>query len=174
MALFKKSISEELSNKLHGLVDDYAENVIDYISISEKIEDREELAEELVSGATASVIAALPIGMWLGSVYLDSLTGGATIGALVPASLGLGAGLISYFNRRDTQQLAISDELDKSLQSKHNAVFGKEFLEKLSEFNLEDAFNEIKEVVDNSIKNPPKFQENIGNEVRSILNKNKI
>lgn len=174
MALFKQSISEELSNKLHGLVDDYTENLTDYVSIAEKIEDREEIAEELLSGAAASIIAAIPIGMWIGSAYLDNLTGGATIGALVPASLGLGSGLISYLNRRDTQQLAISDALDKSLQSKHNEVIGKDFLEKLSEFNLDDAFKEIKAVVDESIKNPPKFQENIGNEVRSILNKNKI
>jgi len=174
MALFKQSISEELSNELHGLVDDYTENLINYVSIAEKIEDREEVAEELLSGAAASIIAAIPIGMWIGSAYLDSLTGGATIGAIIPAGLGLGSGLISYLNRKDTQQLAISDSLDKSLQSKHNEVVGKDFLEKLSEFNLDDAFKEIKAVVDESIKNPPKFQEDVGNEVREVLKKNKL
>jgi len=174
MTLFKISIAEQLSAELHGLVDDYAENLSNYISISEKVEDREEIAEGLLSGAAMSVIAALPVGMWIGSSYLDSMVGGATIGAILPTGLGLGAGLISYLNHRDSHKLYLDSDLDKPMQSQHNAVAGKDFLDKLSELNIGEAFNDVKAVVDESIKNPPKYQEDVGAQVRTALSKHKL
>lgn len=174
MALFKISIAEQLSAELHGLVDDYTENLANYIPISERVEDREELAEGLLSGAALSVVSAIPIGMWIGSSYLDSMISGGTIGAILPTSLGLGAGLISYLNHRDTKNLSLNSELDKPMQSNYNKIVGKEFLEKLSDFNIGDAFDDVKAVVDESIKNPPKFQETIGDDVRKALSKHKL
>jgi hypothetical protein len=174
MALFKRNISEELSAELHGLVDDYTENLLDYEFISEKIERREDLSEGLLFSAGLTLATALPVGMMLGSAYMDNITSGGAIGAILPMGLGLGAGLISYLNHKDNKELTINQELDKPMQSKHNEKAGQEFLQQLSEFDVGEAFNDIKEIVDASVKNPPKFQENIGMEVRNVLIKNKM
>lgn len=174
MALFKKHISEELSAELHSLVDDYTDNLLDYEFIREKIERREDLNEDLVLAAKLSLVAAIPAGMMMGSAYMDNITSGGAIGAILPMGLSLGAGLVSYLNRKDNKELAINQELDKPMQSKHNERFGEEFLDKIVVLDIGQAFNDIKAIVDESIKNPPKFQENIGIDIRNTLIKNKL
>lgn len=174
MALFKTHISEELSAELHSLVDDYTDNLLDYEFISEKIERREELNEDLVLAAKLTLVAAIPTGMMLGSAYMDNITSGGAIGAILPMGLSLGAGLVSYLNRKDNKELSINQELDKPMQSKHNEIAGQEFLDQISGLEIGEAFNDIKAIVDESIKNPPKFQENIGINVRNVLIKNKM
>lgn len=174
MSLFKQSIADELSAEIHGLVDDYTEQLMDYEFISEKIENREELKESLVFSAGLTLIGAIPAGMMLGSAYMSNLVGGGAIGAILPVGLGLGAGLISYLNRKENQELSINSELDKPMQSKHNEKLREDFLKKLSDLNIGDAFNDVKAVVDESVNNPPKFQEHIGMDVRNALMKHKL
>lgn len=174
MALFNTHISEELSAELHSLVDDYTDNLLDYEFIREKIERREDLNEDLVLAAKLSLVAAIPAGMMMGSAYMDNITSGGAIGAILPMGLSLGAGLVSYLNRKDNKELAINQELDKPMQSKHNERFGEEFLDKIGVLDIGQAFNDIKAIVDESIKNPPKFQENIGIDIRNTLIKNKL
>lgn len=174
MALFKKHISEELSAELHSLVDDYTDNLLDYEFIREKIERREDLNEDLVLAAKLSLVAAIPAGMMMGSAYMDNITSGGAIGAILPMGLSLGAGLVSYLNRKDNKELAINQELDKPMQSKHNERFGEEFLDKIVVLDIGQAFNDIKAIVNESINNPPKFQENIGIDIRNTLIKNKL
>jgi len=171
MKIFNKPISEELSADLHGLIDDYTENLNNFIPLSEKLEDRQELAESLLGGVAASLIAAVPVGMWIGSSYLESMTNGGIIGSIIPASLSLGYGLISLLNKIDIHQISNNQEIDKPLQTVHNAKYGKDFLQKLGDLNIDDSFEDVKAIVENSIKNPPKFQEDIGIEIRDTLRK---
>lgn len=174
MALFKRTISEELSAELHSLVDDYTEKLLDYEFISEKIERNEDLTEDLVLAAKLAFASAIPTGMLLGSAYMDNITSGGAIGAILPMGLSLGAGVVSYFNHKNNKELAINQELDKPMQSKHNERLGEEFLDKIGVLDIGQAFNDIKAIVDESIKNPPKFQENIGIDIRNTLIKNKL
>lgn len=174
MTLFKKPISEELSADLHGLIDDYTEKLNDFIPLSEKIEDREELAEGFLSGAAISLVGAIPIGMWVGSSYLESMANGGMIASVIPAGLGIGYGLISLLNKRDSAEILNNQEIDKPLQSVHNHKYGKEFLQQLGDLNIDDSFDDVKAIVENSIKNPPKFQEDIGRDIRDTLRKRNL
>jgi hypothetical protein len=174
MGLFKNKISAELSAELHGLIDDYSENLIDYIPLRERIEDREELASSLRTASLLTLAISIPTGISLGSAYMDSMISGGFIGSIIPAGLGVGCGLITLLNKYKHKELDNNHELDKPLQASHNNKYAQEFLEKLTDLDIGEAFNDIKKIVDESITNPPKFQENIGIEIRNVLNKNKL
>jgi len=140
MKLFDKKIADDLSYKVQGLVDDFSETLSDYEFVSEKIDRRDELADYLYSSAGLTLVATLPVGMLIGASYMGGMGNGGLIGSILPASIGIGAGLISYLNHRTNKDLVSNPDLDKPMQSLYNEKHGQEFLKKLGELDVGEAF----------------------------------
>jgi len=169
MTLFINKNSDVLLNKVNELVEDFSTKMKNYKSVDTKIDNRNELSNNLVLSTFLTGMATIPTGMLLGKLYLQNIGAGGALGAILPVGLAVGAGMLSYLNHRAKENLENDKNLEKTMQSKHNEKHGNDFLKKLEDLDIGDTFNKIKTIVDDSIKNPPAHQSNVLKEVKKTL-----
>jgi len=169
MTLFTNKTADDISKKLNDLVDDFSTKMKTYKSIDAKIDNREELSNNLLMTTFLTGMATIPTGMMLGKLYLENIGAGGALGAILPVGLAAGAGLLTYLNYKSKESLENDKNIENTLKSKHNEKHGNAFLKKLEDLDIGDTFDKIKSIVDESIKHPPAHQSNVLKEVKKTL-----
>lgn len=170
----KNKKENNLSAKINESFDVFSKNMLSYESPIDKANRNESLPKQLMLAAGIIATSSIPTGMLVGAAVMQNMLAGGAVAAIIPAGMVLGAGLISYLNNKANREFKIDRDFDKPLQAKHNEKHGNDFLKKLDDLNIGDAFKEIKAIVDNSIKNPSQHQENVIKEINKTIKKNNL
>jgi hypothetical protein len=171
--LFENKQSNELSTKLNTLIDNFSNKLLSYKSPIDLAQKRESIPNALMLAGGIIATVGIPAGMMVGK-YFNELAAGAGLAAIIPAGMMIGAGLIAYLNHVEKKEYMNNMDVDLPAKAKHNEKYGNDFLKKLDDLNIGDAFKEIKSIVDDSIKNPKEPQENAIIRIKSTIKKNNL
>lgn len=171
--LFQNKLSEEISTKLSSLVENLSTKLSSYKSPSDKAQSRESLPDALMLAGGLIATVGIPAGMMAGKYFGNMAVGGA-LSAIIPAGMMIGAGLITYLNNKAMVEYVNDRDIDLPAKAKHNEKHGNDFLKKLDDLNIGDAFKDVKAVIEKSVKDPKNHPDNVILDVKQTLKKNNL
>lgn len=171
--LFENKQSNELSTKLSTLVDNLSTKLSSYKSPSDKAQSRESLPDALMLAGGLIATVGIPAGMIAGKYFGNMAVGGA-LAAIIPAGMMIGAGLVTYLNNKAMVEYVNDRDIDLPAKAKHNEKHGNDFLKKLDDLNIGDAFKDVKAIIEKNVKDPKNHSDNVILDVKKTLKKNDL
>lgn len=171
--LFENKQSNELSTKLSTFVENLSIKLSSYKSPSHKAQSRESLPDALMLAGGIIATVGIPAGMIAGKYFGNMAVGGA-LAAIIPAGMMIGAGLVTYLNNKAMVEYVNDRDIDLPAKAKHNEKHGNDFLKKLDDLNIGDAFKDVKSIIEKSVKDPKNHPDNVILDVKQTLKKNNL